>query len=355
MTATPLTVIESPPPQFTATEACDVARQHFGLDVRATQLVSERDQNFLLQVADEPSWVLKIANAAEDPLFTVFQIRALKHIASRAAPLPVPVIRPTTNGANHVELEKNGQTHIARVVSWLPGTPLAEKKLVPKLCRNLGAFLASLGESLHDFAEAGGEQTLLWDMRQAPALRDVLPLVADPEMRELVASCLDDFATRALPQFDALRCQVIHNDFNPDNILLDASRPNEIMGVIDFGDLQSAPLIVDIAIGAAYLRNADGDPLQHIAEFVSGYHAVTPLAVAEINLLYDLISTRLATTVVILDWRRGARKADDSYLDKAAASEATAAPFLRRLRELPRADVGRRLRQVCASVDATAE
>lgn len=349
MTAGPLNVIDSLPPQLTCAEAVEIARKHYALDARASILVSERDQNFLLHAADGSCWVLKIANAAEDAQFTVFQIEALKHIAARANAVTVPAVRPTVDGADYVTLGKNGQSHIVRLVSWLPGQSLRDSELRPALCRNLGAYLARLGRQLGDFDRAPGQQALLWDMRQALALRAVLPLVADPALRALVADCLDDFEQRALPCFSSLRTQVIHNDFNPDNILLDPQHANDIAGVIDFGDLQIAPLVVDIAIGASYLRNSSGDPLTHIADFVAGYHAVSPLDDDEVDLLYDLISTRLATTVVILAWRRGARDTADAYLDRAAAGEANAAPFLRRFRELPRADVRRRLRQVCAS------
>lgn len=352
MSASPLSVIKSLPPQFSDLEACRIARDHYGLEVSAKPLVSERDQNFLLQAPAGEHWVLKIANVAEDPRFTDFQIQALQYIAAQDSGLPVPEIRHTIGGADQLRLARNGQSHVVRMVRWLPGTPLTTGKLNPDLCRNLGAFLARLGQSLSGFSHPGGEQTLLWDMRQALALREVLPMVADLQVRDLLTQCLDDFADQALPKLGGLRAQVIHNDLNPDNILLDPVDANRIAGVIDFGDMQFAPLVIDVAIGASYLRNESGDPLAHIAEFVAGFHRTMPLARDEIDLLYDLVTTRLATTVAILAWRSGAREAGDAYLDKAAASESSATPFLRRLRELPRADVSRRLRQVCASVDA---
>ncbi|MGB5245757.1 MAG: phosphotransferase [Woeseia sp.] len=350
MTASPLSVISSLPPQFSEAEACQMARDHYGIEASAKVLVSERDQNFLLQARDGLSWVLKIANVAEDPQFTDFQIKALQYIVEQSRNVPVPAIRRTKGGADSLQIDRNGHLHVVRLVRWLPGKPLDADNLNAGLCRNLGVFLAQLGQSLHGFSHPGGAQTLLWDMRQALALQEVLPLIADANVRGLLAGCLDDFANCALPVLPQLRAQVIHNDFNPDNILMDAGDPNRVAGVIDFGDMQFAPLVIDVAIGASYLRNTGGDPLHHIAEFVAGYHGVTPLTLTEIDLLYDLVNTRLATTVAILAWRSGARAAGDAYLDKASVSESSAAPFLARLRELPRADVQQRLRQVCASV-----
>src|SRR5262249_40248792 len=63
-------------PQFSPQLAAALAREHFGLDgCRVTPLPSERDQNFLLELpgrdsrASESRFVLKIANALEDPAF----------------------------------------------------------------------------------------------------------------------------------------------------------------------------------------------------------------------------------------------------------------------------------------------
>ncbi len=352
MSSSPLSVIESLPPQFSAAAAGRIALEHYGLGGEPEPLVSERDQNFLLQDVDGSRWVLKIANAAEDPQFTDFQIQALRHIAAGPAAPPVPALRATLDGADQLQIAANGHTHVVRMVRWLPGRPLEVRELRPALCRNLGEFLAGLGISLRDFRHAGGRQALLWDMRQAPALRELLPFIADTPLRAELAACLDDFASRALPRFAELRTQVIHSDFNPDNILLDPQDPEQVAGVIDFGDIQRAPLVVDVAIAASYLRNECGDPLEHIAEFVAGYHRTTPLLPDEIDLLYDLINARLAATVAILAWRSGARAGGDAYLDKAAASESSAAPFLQRLREWSRAQVSQRLRTVCRAVDS---
>ncbi len=350
MNDSPLHAIENLPPQFSCAEARRIAVDSFGLEAQPQQLVSERDQNFYLAAADGSQWVLKIANAAEDPQVTDMQIKALQHIESVDRALPVPRIRPTVNGADRLVLQRDGRSHTVRLVSWLPGDLLDPGALTPAVCRNLGRFLARLGQALADFEYPGGTQSLLWDMREAPALRELLPTVADSGLRQLVSSCLEDFSSLAAPVLGEVREQVIHNDCNPDNVLVKAERPEEIAGVIDFGDVQRAPLIIDVAVAAAYLRNSGGDPLTWIAEFVAGYHATTPLARPEIDLLYDLISTRLATTVVILAWRGSARESGDAYLEKSVAHENSAAPFLRRLRELPRIAVTRRLREVCASV-----
>ncbi len=346
----PLQVIACEPPRFSDAEAREIVRSGYGLTVETRQLVSERDQNFRLKAVDRSTWVLKIANAGEDPAVTDFQIRALQHIAARKSAVNVPSVLPTLTGEDRLFLERDDAAHIARVVSYLDGEPLEEGTLSAPLARDVGRTLANLGHALRDFRHPGAAQPLLWDMKQALALRELLPRVHEAGLRRTLEDCLDDFAQNALPKFADLRSQVIHNDLNPANILVSAGQPDRVAGVIDFGDMQQSPLVVDVAVAASYWRNASGDPLELIAELVAGYHSIEALQTVEMDLLYDLINTRLATTVLILAWRSNERRSGDDYLDATASSESNAARFLLRCRELPRAAVSRRLREVCASV-----
>lgn len=351
----PLDIIAAPPPQFSADEAAAIAAEHYGLTVRASPLTSERDQNFLLTTPDETRYVLKIANAAEDPQVADFQVQALKHIAAQGpSRVAVPRVVETRDGASHFALRAGDATHTARLVTHLDGDTLDAANLSAPLCRELGGGLAWLGAALSGFTHAGARQQLLWDLGQAAALRDLLHYVKEPATRDLVEASIDDFEERVASPYGALRAQVVHNDMNPANVLLDSDNPERFTGLIDFGDMLHAPLVSDVAVAASYLRAADGNPLGWIAEFVAGYHAVQPLERREIDLLYDLINTRLAATVAILHWRRAERAAGDAYLESATAGEERAAAFLARLRELPRRHATSALRQVCASVTEAA-
>jgi Ser/Thr protein kinase RdoA (MazF antagonist) len=349
-TSSPLAVIASQPPQFSIAAVRDIATGRYGLGADVEPLVSERDQNFRLRTAEGVQYVMKIANAAEDPKVTNFQIQALLHIETKKVPdLAVPRILPTRDGKSQFVLQGEGGSHVTRVVSYLAGEPLDAARLSAPLCRNLGASLARLGHALCDFRHPGESQALMWDMKQAPLLRDLLTYISNKQLRSLVAGSIDAFVDDVWPRYPGLRQQVIHNDLNPANILIDSRDRERVAGIIDFGDMLYAPLAVDIAVAAAYLRIIEGDPLTWVAEFVAGYHHIVPLQLEEIDLLYDLINTRLAATVAILNWRVAERDADDEYLSAAAASESTAGLFLARLRELPRRYVSETLRQVCAS------
>ena len=70
-------------PRFDLDTAERVAREHFGVDGRATELTSERDQNFRIEGANGARIVLKIANATEERALLEAQQAALIHVAAR--------------------------------------------------------------------------------------------------------------------------------------------------------------------------------------------------------------------------------------------------------------------------------
>jgi Ser/Thr protein kinase RdoA (MazF antagonist) len=355
----PLAIIASELPRFSSQLAVDLMQSKYGMQIqRAKSLVSERDQNFQLQSADGRKLVLKIANAAEDPQVTDFQIKALQHIEDYQLQFgerfKAPRIVPTLDGQSQIAIEDESMSCIARVVSYVEGVPLGDDEPSAGLCRNTGAYLAELGRALKDFQHAGSDQNLLWDMKRALRLRELLCHIRPSSLADRVSRCLDDFEERVLPRFASLRWQVIHNDLNPDNILLDVAGGSRVVGVIDFGDMLAAPLIVDLAVASSYMRLGEGDPLDGIAACLSGYHSVTPLFPEETDLLFDLVRTRLAATISIRHWRISEKSPDDPYLQK-ILQENTAEEMLARLDELPRESVQRTFRQVCASQDVAAK
>jgi len=334
----PLAVIAMPPPAFSERAASKLARDHYGLNATLSALNSERDQNFRVDCEDGRQFVLKIGNAAEDSRVTDFQINALLHIEEQSKKhslaINVPRVVRTRKGAPRVLLDSGDASHVVRLVTYVEGRLLDETPRSPKLCRNLGRYLAILGQSLRGFGHPGEDQSLLWDMKCATELRRLLEFIDDRSVRACVASSIDSFEEIALPAFGTMRWQVIHNDFHPENILIDAAAPDQVAGVIDFGDMLRSPLIVDVGVATSYLRVPEGDPLQQIAEFVSGYHEITPFEAGELDILLCLAKVRLAATICILHWRASERGIEDAYLQNSWSEGLSAEAFLYRLHRL---------------------
>ncbi len=328
-----LGVIAAPPPDFAEEPVLELLGRQYGLQGRLSPLVSERDQNFRLDTPDGKQFVVKIANSAEPFEITDFQVQALLRLDRQGCDVAVPKVLPTRDGNAITRIGSGTGQHRLRVVSYVPGLPLEGGSPDPRLAFDMGRSLALIDTALQGFTHPGEAQVLLWDMQRAAELRPLVTHVPE-ELQALVADCIDVFDTRAAPAFPTLRAQVIHNDLNPGNILVSHSDPHFVAGVIDFGDMLKAPLVVDVAIAASYLRATD-DGLATLSAFVAGFGNELPLDDRERGLLYDLVRTRLAATITILYWRAAARSADDPYLQK-ALEERGAERFLRHLSQLGR-------------------
>lgn len=299
-----LSVLTEPAPTLTEDTATNVLLEHYGIQGEMRVLASERDQNYAVTPSADGKCLLKITNSAEDPLETAFQTAALMHVERVDPGFPIPRVIRTLDGDAQVAFHaEDGRDHTIRLLSWLEGTPLAAIESEPDIATHMGTVLARLGIALEHFEHPGSGHSLLWDLKHAVRLNALLPNVRDEELRALCRQCLLRFAHNVQAAMRRLRSQVIFNDCNPSNLLVRHDCPQAITGIIDFGDMVKSPLIVDVAVGAAYLCRSDADPLADAAKFVSGFHRVRPLLDAEIDLLVDLIMTRHVMTILITHWR----------------------------------------------------
>lgn len=303
------------PPAFSEGEVLALARVQFGLSGTLQPLAAERDQNFALRTPDGRGFVLKIANAAEDPAVVDFQARALLHVAARDPGCPVPRLWPARNGAPAVTMfGPDGVPHTVWMQSLLPGVAMAEGPRSGAQRREAGAALARLGAALADFRHPAARHYLVWDLRHAADLRPLVGAIDDGETRRRVSAVLERFTAELRPALEMLRTQVVHNDLNPSNILVDPADPDRITGLFDFGDLVETELVNDVAVAAAYQVASEGDPLDGVAEFLAGYAGRRPLAEAEARLLPDLVAVRMAMTLTVASWRAVRYPANRAYL-----------------------------------------
>ena len=301
-------------PKAAVVDAEHIARRHYGLEVRARMLTSERDSNFQLSTEDGRQFVLKVANAAELPAVTEFQNRALQHIAEEAPDLCVPRVVPTLSGEHEFVHAFAGVPHLVRILIYLPGEPLHKVESSPKQRRQLGRYLARLGQALKSFTHPAADHEILWDLKYSARLAELTVHIADDERREMARQLLDNFITRVQPVQSNLRTQVVHNDFNPHNVLVDEADHERIAGVLDFGDMVRTPLINDVAIACSYQMPRTGPVLSHAAEFVAAYNEVCPLLPEEVDVLFDLIGMRHAMTVTITEWRASRYPENREYI-----------------------------------------
>src|SRR5262249_622487 len=316
-------------PSFSFEEATALARDLYGLDVAASALPSERDQNFLLQDRSGGKYVLKIANALEDRALLDAQQQAMARVAERAP--RGQRIAPTQSGALLSEiLSASGMRHFVWMVDWLPGVALGDlKRHSPELLRDLGRRVGRIDRALADFDHQAIHRDFHWDLAKGLSMvREYESLITDAETRRLVVKFAAEFERDVAPILPRLRKSAIHNDANDYNVIVcagDDPHANRqgvvgqggigpsVIGLIDFGDMVHSFTMADLAVAIAYAILNKPDPLAVAAEIVKGYHAEYALFEDEIAALFGLARLRLCMSVCIGAHQRRHRP-DDDYL-----------------------------------------
>jgi len=342
-------ILTTRPPQLTVEDAQELARRFYGRDLRACELTSERDRNFRMEGADGSEFLLKVSNPAEARDIVNLQTCVLNHIRQSAPSLPVPHPVAAADGAFETPITlDDGRTSILRMLTFLPGMPLSQSTRTTAQRRALGQFLARLDRALDGFTHPAADHELLWNVATAHRLNGMIDSIADVRRRELVRRFMAHYEAVTLPQLQPLRAQVIHNDFNLGNVLVNPHQTDEVAATIDFGDVVHAPLVGEIATAAAYQLSDGADPLLSAAEMIGGYHEVLPLLKAEQAVMVDLVTARLAITVLITEWRASRYPENRQYIMR---NNGLAWAGLDHIAQLSRDDASRKLLQFCVSGD----
>jgi 4-aminobutyrate aminotransferase-like enzyme/Ser/Thr protein kinase RdoA (MazF antagonist) len=321
-----------PPWQMKAVEA--LARDLYGLEVRARRLPSEYDQVFHLVAQDGTAFIMKVMHPSRDADFIDLQCSTLQHLARTASGCNLPRVINTRKGeAFTCVLGDDGDERLVWLLSYLPGKVLFDARPhSPELFEKIGELLGTVDRSLQDFSHPAARRDLKWDLSQALWIRDRLQVIEDPERRALIAYVIGLYESEVVPQLPHLRKSVIYGDGNDYNVLVEwaAGNVSRSVGLIDFGDMHEGLTVAEPAVAAAYAILGKEDPLATAAALVAGYNRVLPLAEHELRVLFPLIAMRLAVSVVNSAVGKQARPADP-YV---TISEAPAWAALSRLRSI---------------------
>jgi len=288
------------PPTLPEAEASRIATDVFGVSGELTPLWGERDQNFAVTGDPAGDVVLKISCAGEDPERIDYQTGAMQHIAAAAPDLPIPRIRPARDGQPFAQIAAaDGTQHLVHMVSLLPGSGMGAVEKSAARLHAAGKLTGAVAFALRGYYHRAAGAPMFWDIRHLPAYRDSLSAIAEPDLRQDLADCIDHFAQEVMPRLAGLRAQVIHYDATSANMLCDPEDEGRMTGLIDFGDMIHAPLAQDMAIGALEGAGHGADPLPALAAFVRGYDEAYRLEEAEIAILYDLMLARCVLGLLI--------------------------------------------------------
>jgi hydroxylysine kinase len=97
-------------------------------------------------------------------------------------------------------------------------------------------------------------------------------------------------------------------------------------------------------VAAAYHLTGPPDPLGYSLALVGAFNNVVPLLRNEVEILFDLMATRLVMTVAITNWRAGRHPENSAYILRNAP---TAWRALERCATLPRGQAQSILCRAC--------
>lgn len=289
----------------------------FGLAGVWSPLPGERDRNARLDTEDRGSFVVKVSSPDEPNDVLAFEVEAMAWLADRGV-VPVPPVVPTRDGHFIARGDVGGsRSDRVRVLGLLPGRTLAATRrrgsaLLVELGRTVGAMTRELAEVP---GEAPERPDFDWSLDRAGAVMTrVLEDLPDAR-RSLIAGILAAFEGTAGTRADLPR-QTIHGDVNDHNVLtsVDASDEPHVTGVLDFGDLHSAPAVYELAVAIAYALLDQTDPMVVAADVVAGFHVSRPLSAKELSVVMPLVRARLGASVCMAVWRRRDNPDPDPYL-----------------------------------------
>jgi Ser/Thr protein kinase RdoA (MazF antagonist) len=305
-------------------------RRTWGIAGDLRPLPSERDRNFAVAVDGIDRFVLKVSNASEDRAFLELQHAALRRLVAARVPCQEPL--PTAAG-DDLAVIAGEQPLLARVLTWLPGRPLATiapYERSPELLADLGRVMGRTAAALVGFDHPAAHRPFQWSAEEGLAVIAAhAGAVVDENRATLLARWQRRLAPMA-PHLRTLRHGVIHNDANDHNVLV-ADDGASISGLLDLGDAVWSVTVNELAVAAAYAALRSADPIAIVAAVRAGFEVMLPLVDPEGALLVELVALRLATSVA-LSAHQSRLDPDDPYL---TVSEAPAWALLERLLAVP--------------------
>ena len=280
-------------PHFDNDKLAEIALTLYGIKGDITQLVSFEDQNARIKTPTD-TYVMKVANARIKTSVLDMQTDILKHIHKTAPDIAVPQVLETKGGNTITDIDG----HSVRMLTYIEGDLLTNAKRTPALYHNIGNFMGRYSRAMQGYTHPAGHiEGDLWNMDNMMGCKELLGDVIDPKVRQLLARFYDIYEQETLSKVSSLRKGILHNDANEQNLLISTSNPNIVAGVIDFGEIQYASQINEIAITTAYSLLDEPDIQMAAHAIVKGYRQEFELEEIELEILPNLIAMRMVQSI----------------------------------------------------------
>jgi len=281
-------------PSFDNSTIAKIALDLYGIEGKISALASFEDQNALIK-APGGSYVLKIANKRWAVAGLGMQTAVFEYLNTVAPDLCVPRTIPSKAG-DTVTVHEGFSV---RLLTFLEGDLFGGAVRSPELYRNLGNFMGRFTQAMQGFSHPAAHRPAdLWSLDNVLACKAFLPNVIDGEVRARIDRAYGNYEKEVQPKLKYLRKAVLHNDANEQNILVDVEGTERIVGLIDFGDMEFATLINELAIVLAYALLDEDEVDMAARAIIQGYTQEFLLEEGELDVVFDLVTMRLVQSII---------------------------------------------------------
>ncbi|KAL4630770.1 hydroxylysine kinase isoform X1 [Arapaima gigas] len=297
-------------PHLTPSQASELLSRLFGLTASQIKpLPSYDDQNFYVSVTEGGEYVLKIMNSTDSENWTLLEMHTCSMAFLHQHGLPVQTAVPTLTGElmnlQTIESESVSKRYMVRLMTYLPGTPVAKVSCTPEILYDIGKMAATLDEVLqqmdHPNRGALERENFIWNLSNTPLLEPYLHVMDGEPLQQLVKDVIEQYKCHVLPNLSSFRKCINHGDFNDHNILVepDDLAGYKISGILDFGDMSCGYYVFELAITIMYMMIESPNPLEVGGPLLAGWESIIPLNEAERNSLYFMVLCRFCQSLVL--------------------------------------------------------
>jgi hydroxylysine kinase len=308
-------------PTFTELQASALVESVFGFKVSHIQpLPSYDDQNFHVHISrtkdttDGPlEYVLKISSLENSQNSDLLEIQNDVITFLQAAGFPTASVCHTKgdNTTSLVSVDSGSEirSHTVRLLTYLPGRPIAEVPVSSQLLYEIGRLAAKLDKTLEKFHHPKlsvlRRDNFIWNLKNIPLLERHVDVLGQTRNREIVEKVIQLFKEQVMTKFGHFRECINHGDLNDHNILVEPSKSAfgdagyEVSGILDFGDMSDGYYVFVVAIVIMYLMIESKDPVQVGGHVLAGFESIVPLTAEEKGALFLLVCSRFSQSLVM--------------------------------------------------------
>ncbi|XP_014413763.1 hydroxylysine kinase isoform X3 [Camelus dromedarius] len=317
-------------PAFSEVQASAIVDSVFGLKVSKIQpLPSYDDQNFHVCISrtkdttDGPNeCVLKINNTESSKTPDLIEVQSHIMMFLRAAGFPTASVYRTKGdhitSLTSIDSGSEIKSYLVRLLTYLPGRPIAEIPISSQLLYEIGRLAAKLDKTLE--LSSLHRENFIWNLKNVPLLEKYLYALGQNRKREIVEQVIQLFKDEVMTKLSHFRECINHGDLNDHNILIESSKSAcgdavyQVSGILDFDDMSYGYYVFEVAITIMYMMIESKTPIQVGGHVLAGFESVIPLTPVERGALFLLVCSRFCQSLVLAAYSCHLYPENEEYL-----------------------------------------